>query len=67
MIDFDYLYKGICGLANSHKAAVFDGMSRLVLSVRDGAEVKLIEIQGGGTHGRDNIHYVGVLQNRPMK
>ena len=25
MIDFDYLYKGICGLANAHKAGTMAG------------------------------------------
>ena len=25
MIDFDYLYKGVCGLANAHKAATMAG------------------------------------------
>ncbi len=28
MIDFDYLYKGICGLANAHRAGTMAGHLR---------------------------------------
>jgi hypothetical protein len=64
MIDFDYLYKGICGLANAHKAGTEAGhlggagaagyffgedQSDLADEIHKGVEGELVRVIAGET------------------